>query len=370
MPLQSPIKSCPFCRSEDIRRAGFSGSVDSIGGEKRQRFRCLKCKRRFSSNFLSLLYRLKKRDLALNAKIFEQVVDGLCNRSIALRLHISEHCVRIRKKRLSQRALAFHAYKMRDFRTLEPVTMDGLENFAGSQYEVNNINHAILRDSLFMVDFNLCGLNRKGRMSPWQKMRNREIEQDEGRYNPSSIRVASGDLFKRVYKLRANPNEDLVLITDWHRAYRKALQCDLQGYKIEHVKISSKDTRNYQNLLFPINHADLLSRQRLKSFARETISFSKNTAVMCQNFALFMTSKNYMKPQFTKKHVRRPKAHKESPAQAAGVATKILRFEDIFSERSTRGDLKVMNPDWRAYWCGKIPRKYRRSKKCTKDEAV
>lgn len=248
--------------------------------------------------------------------------------------------------------------------------MDGLENFAGSQYEVNNINHAILRDSLFMVDFNLCGLNRKGRMSPWQKMRNREIEQDEGRYNPSSIRVASGDLFKRVYKLRENPNESLVLITDWHRAYRKALQCDLKGYKIEHVKISSKDTRNYQNLLFPINHADLLSRQRLKSFARETISFSKNTAVMCHNFALFMTSKNYMKPQFTKKHVRRPKAHKESPAQAAGVATKILRFEDIFSERSTRGDLKVMNSDWRAYWCGKIPRKYRRSRKYAKEEAV
>ena len=268
--------------------------------------------------------------------------------------------MRLRLGKLAQRALHFHADMTNDLSINESVCFDGLENFAGTQYDPNNINQALGRDSLFIYTFNFCGLNRKGRMSPWQKTRNSEIEATLGRYDPKAIRKASCSLIKELYRKR-NTAKPLTLLTDEHFQYRRVIQQDLAGLHIDHVTISSKACRNYQNILFSVNHADLLVRQHSKAFARETISFSKTPGAMCQKFALFLVRKNYMEPQFTKKHVRRPKAHTESPAQALGLCTKILEFEDIFNRRSTKQDTKSLSSDWRRFWHGEVPEQYRRS---------
>ncbi len=267
--------------------------------------------------------------------------------------------------RLAQQALAFQTQAYSGLRIKESICVDGLANFAATQFDPNNINQAIGRDSLFIYTFNFCGLNRSGRTSVWQKQKNYEIEQAFGRYNPRAIRVAVRDLFEELHS-KVELGGEFTLITDEHFQYRRAIREDLAHLKIEHATISSKATRNYQNILFSVNHADLLIRQFSKAFARETISFSKTAGAMCQKFALFMIRKNFMEPQFTKKHRRRPKAHEQSPAQVLGLCDRILKFEDIFYRKSTPGDLRHMSDDLRHFWCGVVPRKYRRSKEFLK----
>lgn len=348
----------PSCGSPQVHRAGFTESVACLGGRSRQRYRCMGCRRRFSENALSLSYRLKKIDLALNAKIFYLCLEGLSNRAIARFLYVSEHCVRLRLRRMSQQALNFHSRCTEGLKISEPICFDGLENFAGSQYDVNNLQQAIGRDSLFTYDFNFACLNRKGYMSPWQKMRLKEIETDCGRYPSNAIRTASCDIFARL----AARCEPLNLLTDEHFQYRRAIHEDLRNRSIVHVTVSSKACRNFQNILFAVNHADLMIRQQIGAFARETIAFSKTPGAMCQKYALYMVYKNYMAPQFTKKHVRRPEAHLQSPAQHLGIQERILNFTDIFQPRSTTRDTETMNEDWKYFWLGRVPEKYRRVK--------
>ncbi len=354
---------CPVCKSTQISRAGYTKPLKCWSEKRaRQRFQCRRCGKRFSENYYALGYQLKKPDPALNAKIFNLSLHGLSNRAIGRLLYISEHCVRLRLLRMARQALCFHAELLRDFRIKEDICMDGLENFAGSQYDPNNVQQALGSRSLFIYDFNLATLNRKGRMSDWQKRRLCEIEGSVGRYNPKAIRIAARELIARLHA-RRDPCREFVLITDEHFQYRRAIRQDLAELKIRHDTISSKACRNFQNILFPVNHADLLIRDRVAAFTRETISFSKTHAAMCQKYALFMIKKNYMDPQFTKKHVRRPDAHTHTPAQIVGLTKTALGFGDIFFRRSMPEDLRRLNREWRALWQSRIVKGYQRRRK-------
>jgi hypothetical protein len=262
---------------------------------------------------------------------------------------------------MAQAALEFHHDLSMHIPIEEPIVFDGLENFAHSQYEPNNIQQAIGRDSLFIYDFNFASLNRKGRMSIWQKKRLEEIVKKEGRYNPKNIRIATGDILRRLEARRKIDSQKLVLLSDEHFQYKRALERDLKSSCIEHVTISSKVPRNFQNILFAINHADLLIRQNTAAFARETISFAKTAGRMCQRYALFMVYKNYMAPMFTKKHVRRPEAHEKTPAQELGITQRPLDFADIFTRRSLVKRIGKLNEDWQHFWNAEVPAKYQRS---------
>lgn len=354
------MRSClyPKCKSFNVHKAGLSRPRDCLAGRRRQIYRCRDCGRRFSENSDQLTFRLRKKDGALNAKIFYFSNENLSNRAIAKLFYLSEHCVRIRIARLARQALAFQSRQTRDFKISEPICFDGLRNFAGSQYDPNDINQAIGRDSLFIHDFNFASFNRTGRMSPWQKNRMKELETKHGRYPANSIRIASRDAIERLHH---RSRERLELISDEHFQYRKVVNEDLSHLRITHATISSKACRNFQNILFSVNHADLMIRQQVKAFARETISFSKTPGAMCQKYALYMVRKNFMAPQFTKKHIRRPFAHNQSPAQHLGICNRKLEFADVFYKRSTEEDLECMSEDWRCFWRGEVPKKYRRS---------
>lgn len=318
-------------------RFGFSRPVASQMGRRQQRWFCKTCRRCFAQNTLSFGFRLKKSDPGLNAKIFQLTLHNVSNREIALLNYVSEHCVRIRLDRMAKRALIFHSRMLKKCVIREAISFDGLENFAGSQYEPNNIQQAVGSDSLFVYDHNFAPLNRKGMMSPWQKNRLSEIESVEGRFNPAAIREATRDIVRRL--VEKCHGKSLKLNTDQHFQYRRVLERDLADLKIEHTTVSSKDCRNYQNILFPVNHVDMMMRSRVAAFARKPISFAKTAGKMCQKYALYILQKNYMRPQFSKKLKSRPEAHLKSPAEILQISDRILKFSDIFNERSTENDL-------------------------------
>lgn len=341
---------------------GWSSPVRCLDGKRRQRLKCPGCGLRCTDNVHKIHYRLQHKDPALNSRVFDLCMLGVSNRKISRLLDISEHSVRIRLGRLSQKALEFHHNISADLRIREPVAYDGLENFAGSQYDPNNINQVVGRNSLFIYDFNFASMNRKGRTSPWQKRRLRHTVKTQGQYNPKNIRIATADILKRIYE-RRDETSPMHLLSDEHFQYRRVLKEDLKLTHLVHQTVSSKACRNYQNILFSVNHADLLIRQNIAAFARETISFSKTAGRMCQRYALFMVHKNYMCPQFTKKHSRREGANLKSPAERVGLVDRLLKFQDVFHHRSLSEHTQTMNDDWKSFWNAEVPRKYLRSLK-------
>jgi hypothetical protein len=239
--------------------------------------------------------------------------------------------------------------------------IDGIENFAKNQYEPNHIQAALGKHSLFIWDFNFVPLNRKGRTSARQKRIRNLLDRTHGRFPPNAIRRSSAELIERICHRRKNPNNPLILCTDKHFQYKRALDKDLKNLSITHVTVSSKNPRNFHNILFAANHADLLLRQHIAAFKRETIAFSKTHERMIQRFAIFMVWKNFMRPQYVKPHKRNEKANTHSPAMALGIAHKLYAFHEFFDLKRTLSQVHL-NREWQCFY-REIPTYYRSLKK-------
>jgi hypothetical protein len=246
-------------------------------------------------------------------------------------------------------ALVKQAQFLESVRIEEPLVFDGLENFAKSQYEPNHINQAIGKDSLFIYDFNFAPLNRKGKMSPRQKIIRSHLDSELGRFSPKAIRTSTEELLKRLYEKRKDLNQALVIYSDEHFQYERAVRKDLRSLNLAHIRISSKDYRNYKNHLFAVNHSDLLIRQHVGAFSRETICFSKRHERMIQKFTLFMVWKNFMRTQYVKPHKQNPETNKITPAMFLKLTSKPLAFFEFFDLNWTPTQVKL-NREWECFY--------------------
>ena len=308
---------------------------------KTRRYLCKNCGKTFSYTFFFLDHR--ERAWGLNETIWSLFCDRTTKCSIARRIGHSERLVRDRLSKMARFSLLKHAYLTRNLLIQEPIVYDGLENFAFSQYDPNNVNHAVGKDSFFTYDFNLAPLNRKGRMSPRQKAMKRRLEQNFGPYPRDAIRTKTREIIQRLHK--RCPTKVLRFVSDNHFQYRRAIQEDLPNGKIIHTRVSSKIYRNYRNKLFAVNHLDMLSRHLLAPFSRETIAGSKHSLAMLEAFAMLVAYKNYLRPRFLKKHKTDPTSHLRSPAMDVGVAQKIFSFKEFFQNRVTLHQVDLSH-DW------------------------
>jgi len=344
---------CPYPKCENVSIFWIHQRIKDA--PDRTRFRCLGCKRTFSYAQFHFEFRNKRR--GLNHLIFAHFTAGLSNRQIASAISSSECLVRNRIEKMAKQAIIMHDLLSSKSPIHEPIAFDGLENFARSQYEPNNIQQAIGSRSLFIYDFNFAPLNRKGRMSQRPKERNAHFATTLGQFPKNAVELASKKLLERLLKRSALAKKPLELLSDEHFHYRRAVERINRNshQKIEHATVSSKTPRTFKNVLFPVNHTDLLTRQHIKAFARETISFSKNHSAMVQKYALFAAWKNYMRPQFTKPQKQNPTANTHTPAQRAGITTRILRFGDLFSIRIPVPKHHSPNSDWTLFLKNQTP---------------
>ncbi|RZA07679.1 MAG: hypothetical protein EOP11_07015 [Proteobacteria bacterium] len=207
---------------------------------------------------------------------------------------------------------------------------------------MNNLNHAVGRESYYVYDFNFSLMNRKGKMSARQKQKGRLLDEAFGRYDTRAIQKDSMRIFER---LLAKSSSSLELHSDNHPAYRRAIKGMPGGNRVVHSITSSKLARNFRNRLFAINHTDMLTRHQLGTFKRETIAFAKNIVAMMESFVLLATQKNYLRARFTKKHKRDPLAHLESPAMAIGLRDKVQSFREFYRNRISIHHVKLSS-DW------------------------
>ncbi len=298
------------------------------------RYSCKSCFCSFSSSFFSLIYRDRLND---NYEIiFKLHRGGFTHLQIARELNCSEPTIRQRISKMSRWIILRQAEDLSANRIQEPIVFDGLENFSYSQYDPNNINHAVGKESLFTYDFSFSSMNRKGRMSLRQKKKKKRLEEEFGPYPKGEIHRGAKKVFERLLL----KNDNFTLYTDNHYAYREVLRNE-KFDKVTHCITPAKKYRNYRNNLFAVNHLDMLSRHHLCAFKRETIAFSKHSVAMQENFILFMGFKNYMRPKFTKKQKRDPMSNKASPAMVLGLTKKIFNFKEMFKTRITKHQIEL-----------------------------
>lgn len=310
-----------------------------------QRYKCKSCCRTFTYSFFKLEFCEQFRKI--NQIILKLLVSGASNREISRIIGHSEHLIRSRIRKMARWGLLAHAKFISGIKISEPIVYDGLENFSYSQFDPNNINHAIGKESYFTYDFNFAPINRKGRMNFSQKLKKRELERKFGPYPKNILRTTTKTLIHRL--CMNSENKFLYLHTDEHFQYRRAIERDLNSLDIEHHTISSKAYRNFQNPLFAVNNFDMQIRQKSAAFKRETIAFAKHSIGMIEKFILFMVFKNYMRPIFYKKQIRDPMANTQSPAMRLKLTKKILTMQEFFRTRIT-GSQVNLNPEWKNYF--------------------
>lgn len=308
-----------------------------------RRFICKSCGAVFSDSVFYLFYR--DRTEPTYERIFQSHVKGQSRRDLARELGCSPDTIQRRFQELARQGLLIQAAKTRGIQIDESVAYDGVENFAGSQFDPNNINHVVGRKTFFLYDFNFSPLNRKGRMSPSQRLRDRQLANKHGRYPAAAIRQATGRILQR---LMAAAPQGLIFHSDNHYAYREAIRSLPAGSRLEHIITSAKLARNYRNKLFAINHLDLLTRQQLTTFKRETIAFAKHSIGMIESFSILMVWKNFMRPIFVKPHKRDPLTNKESPAMRVGIENNVLKFREFYRLRLMPSQVQ-MNEDWAGF---------------------
>ena len=299
---------------------------------RNQRFKCNKCKIQFSANTFGLDFR--KREVGLSKKILHYSLNGMSNNCIARLVDVSEGTIRDRLKIMARQSIIFEKNHYPQ-KINENVAYDGFETFTGSQFSPCYVNTAVGSHSMFIYHNTFSPLNRKGRMTPEQRMTNKKLIKKYGLYPQSSVYEESLYVMKNLSRLAAGHT----LFTDEHKSYQRAYKSF--NCQMNLKTINSKMRRDSSNPLFPINRLHNLYRHYFSSQQRETISFQKHEAALMEKLQLMKIYRNFMNPKFVKKNKYDHHAHEWSPAMYVGVATKIMTFEEIFGVRKLDSQVKL-----------------------------
>ena len=341
LPPFCPNPNCPFHKGLNtnwkFKRAGYYKRHSPPF--RIQRFTCLHCNRSFSSQTFSTSY-WQKLPL-LDSLILLKTVGCMSNRQIARDLNVAPSTVDRHVQRLGRHCLLFHSLMMENSPDFSQIVADGFESFEFSQYFPFHHNLAVEKGSDFFIYFNDSPLRRKGRMTPFQKKRRQELEEQLGRPDPKAIEKGMIELITEV--LGSTPVA--TLYTDDHPAYRRALK-RIRG-RIRHDVTPGSAHRDQDNSLWEVNLLDLLIRHSSSNHKRETIAWSKRRQGSAERLAIFLVWRNYMKGR------REKERGSPTPAMAVGLTDRRLAVEDILNGRifRTRMELPV---SWGMYYDRKV----------------
>ena len=307
--FEPPFCPRPGCTHHDDP-TGWRYARDGVHRRKAwphviRRFRCGSCGRCFCSQTFDTTYWLRRPDI--QPTIFLALLGGSGFRQVGRELGVAHSTVLRHSERLGRHCLLFGHDRRPRAPQDEPLVLDGLQSFEYSQYWPFDFNLLIGSQSHFLHGFTDAELRRSGRMTDAQKKRRQLLEQRHGKPDPRATEKEVEALLRLVLP---EPTS-VTLISDDHRAYPRAVR-RLEGYRVEHLRFSSKRARTTSNPLFPANLADMLLRHSSKNHTRETIAFSKRRQNGAERLALFQVWRNFMK-RFSEK-----KRDSPSPAMRLG----------------------------------------------------
>lgn len=292
-----------------------------------QLFKCLECRRGFSTRAFCADYWLRRRDLP--AKIADLVSNGTGLRQASRCLKVSHATIGRHVARLGRHCMLYHLERTRDLEIKEVVVVDGFESFEYAQYFPYHLNLAAGQVSWFLYDFTESPLRRKGRMTPEQKTQREALETQLGRPDPKAIEKGMTDLLRSLSR-RVPVGGRLELASDEHQAYPRAVKQvrleEAARIEIVHGVTSSKEARTFQNPLFAANLTELLLRHSHANHRRETIAFSKRRMEGISRASLFQVWRNFVKR-------RRENGDEGTAAMYLGLAAAPLSWGEVLRRR-------------------------------------
>ena len=309
-----------------------------------QRFRCPRCRRRFSTQTFATTYWLRHRPLLQTVAAL--VVEGPGLRQCARLLDTSHTTVARLLARAGRHCALFHRRLLQQAPITEPLVIDGFETFEFSQFFPFHANLAVGARSWMVYHFTDSPLRRKGTMTPGQRRRRAELERTLGRPDPKAVEEGILALLRPLLPQVAGPL--FVVHSDDHPAYRRALRRLRRqlphGLRILQRVTPSIVRRTQSNPLFPVNLADLLLRHGCANHRRETIAFSKRRQAALERLAVFTVWRNCIKPRREKQGRAGPTA-----AMAAGLDPRAWTWRRVLGRRLFPAHAPLPK-EWQAYY--------------------
>src|SRR5262245_20000550 len=336
----------PFCPNESCAfhtaptgswrwvRAGFYRSASTPG--RIQRFQCRHCGRHFSEQTFRGTYWLRRPGLLVD--VAERLVGCSGFRQIARALRVSPETVLGLAARIGRQCLLFHEQQRPSGELHEPLVLDGFRTFEWSQYHPTEFHLLIGQQSHYVHGFTDSELRRSGGMRSGQRRKRAALEARQGRPDPRSTEKEVAALLGIV---TAGATE-LVLHTDEHQDYPRALSRQRHLVTAEHHTVSSRAARTHRNPLWATNLFDLVVRHRGANQKRETIAFSRRRQSAADRLWLLVVWRNYVKSFSERKR-------DATPAMRAGVCGRRHSLMSILSRRRFPGRISLPER-WQRYY--------------------
>ena len=321
---------CPYDDCVHHRRAAFPWRRRGffrrkVDGRRVQRFECLGCERRFSTQSFRLDYRLKKPHLT--GRVFEHLVAKTTLRQIGRSLETTRKTVERRLALLGDHCAQFHAERLRCARVHGGLqgdwSLDELETYeADRKLKPVTVPVLIDRSTGFVMHTECAPMAPRGPRTPAEEERLKRIQASEGRRRSGSTRAIKqtfGVLAKNVASTGA-----VQVTTDKKESYGSCLR-KLFGERLEHHTVSSKRKRDIRNPLFRINHTLAMLRDGISRLVRQTWAASKDRVQLQVHLWVWNCYRNYVRPMTNAE----AKKGGRTPAMAMGLANERWRPLDL-----------------------------------------
>ena len=338
-----PNDHCPFHRGPTASwhwvRAGSFRTRSTPG--RIQRYQCRHCRRHFSEQTFRASYWLRRPELLLT--VAQRLVGCSGFRQIARELAVSPQTVAALSARLGRHCLLFHERHRPKGALTEPLVLDGFRSFEWSQYHPTEFHVAVGQKSHYIHGFTDSELRRSGTMRSGQRKQRARLEALLGRPDPRSTERDVAALLAIV----TAGAERLVLHSDEHQDYPRAVARQRHLREVEHRTVSSRAARTTRNPLWPINLLDLLIRHSGANHKRETIAFSKRRQSAAERLWVFLVWRNHVKSFSERKR-------DATPAMRAGVSGRRYSLKGILAQRLFPGRIELPER-WRRYYWRQTP---------------
>ena len=285
------------------------------------RFICLTCRRGFSRQTFRADFRDHRPDL--NPRLFRYLCSGV---------GLSLRCTELKFRKLGRHLTHLNL----NFRTPLPagarLQFDELETYEGRR-NTRPLTVPILIETRarLMIWTESATIRPRGRMT---EARRQAIARETIEFGPRRDRSRPSILrtLRRGAALTRGL-ECVVFESDGKTVYPGLIARAFEGQTVEHIRTSSRLTRDVRNPLFPINQTEAMERDLLGRLRRESWLVSKKAACLDLHLQIYMAYRNFARPRFNR--------DKETPAQIVGVVERLIRPTQLLGWRQDWGSRSI-----------------------------
>ena len=293
------------------------------------RFRCHSCRRTFSKQTFKANFR--HHIPFLNYRLARLLASKVTRRQAARMLGVNRKTVERRFHLLARVAKDFH-FQALDNRMEEGGLpgiwqLDELETFeTDRRLKPVTLAVTIERSSYFLMSAYAGRMAARGNLTEAHKRKKERLEKIHGKRRSQSRAVVR----KSFETLRMYRRPTLLTMqTDRKKMYPQELDKVFGQGRYLHDTVSSKAKRNYQNLLFPINHTLAMMRGGLSCLVRRSWGAAKEMRGLQAHCWIWMAWRNYIRGITVRTRT--------TPAMGVGVCSEAQSWASVFRWRWPRG---------------------------------